>query len=310
MSVERSRSELVITRTFDAPRSLVFSAWVDSKRLAQWWGPEGFTNPVCEVDARPGGAIRVDMRAPDGALYPMTGVFEEVLEPERLVFTSGAPGEDGQPMFEIRNTVTFAERDGRTTVTVKAQVVRSTPAAAPHLEGMDVGWNETVDRLDAYTRAAGEDTADREIVITRLFDAPRERVFAAWTDPEHLARWWGPEGFTTTTHEMDFRNGGVWRFTMRGPGGVDYPNRIVYDEIAAPERLVYFHGGGGEREGPDFEATVTFLAEGRKTRLIMRSVFPTAAARDHVVKEYKAVEGGNQTLGRLAEYLASGAGAA
>jgi uncharacterized protein YndB with AHSA1/START domain len=145
-------------------------------------------------------------------------------------------------------------------------------------------------------------TADREIVITRLFDAPRERVFAAWTDPAHIGEWWGPTGFTTTIHEMDVRPGGVWRFIMHGPDGVDWPNWIRYSEVVAPERLVYAHGG--EREEPEFHVTTTFEDEGGRTRLTMRSLFPSAAARDYVVREHGAIEGGNQTLDRLGEYLA------
>ncbi|MGZ3593758.1 MAG: SRPBCC domain-containing protein, partial [Syntrophales bacterium] len=81
---------LVITRFFDAPRDIVFKAWTDEKLVAQWWGPNGFANPVCELDARPGGAIHIDMRGPDGVVYPMKGIFHEIAEPERLVFTSSA----------------------------------------------------------------------------------------------------------------------------------------------------------------------------------------------------------------------------
>lgn len=89
--------ELVITRTIDAPCSLVFNAWTDPRHMAQWWGPHGFTNPVCELDVRPGGAIRIVMRAPDGTDYPMTGVFHEIKEPERLVITTAVDDKDGQP---------------------------------------------------------------------------------------------------------------------------------------------------------------------------------------------------------------------
>jgi uncharacterized protein YndB with AHSA1/START domain len=91
--------------------------------------------------------------------------------------------------------------------------------------------------MTARTSSLAEATTDREIVTTRVFDAPREMVFDAWTDPKHIGQWWGPIGFTTTTHEMDVRPGGVWRFTMHGPDGRDYKNRIVYTEIVRPERL-------------------------------------------------------------------------
>jgi uncharacterized protein YndB with AHSA1/START domain len=148
-------------------------------------------------------------------------------------------------------------------------------------------------------------TADREIVITRVVDAPRELVWKAWTDPEQVVHWWGPKGFTTTIEKMDVRPGGVWKHVMHGPDGTDYPNKSVFTEIVKPERIVYSHGGGrrGGR-GAQFEATWTFEALGDKTKLTIHMVFPSAADRDRVVKEYGAIEGGNQTLGRLAEHLA------
>ncbi len=145
--------------------------------------------------------------------------------------------------------------------------------------------------------------AEREIVITRMIDAPRELVFMTWTTPEHVDRWWGPNGFTTVTDEMDVRPGGVWRYMMHGPDGVDYPNWIAYSEVVPPRRLVYAHGGGDSPE-PSFHVTVTFEDVGGKTELTMHSVFPTAEARNYVVEHYGAIEGGKQTLARLAEHVA------
>lgn len=140
--------ELVITRTFDAPRRTVFRAWTEPKHMAQWWGPKGFTNPVCELDARPGGKIRIHMRAPDGTVYPMTGVFHEVVEPERLVFTSKAhEDETGYAPLETHNTVTFAERGGKTVLTLKTLVVKAALEMAQALAGMEEGWNQSLDRL-------------------------------------------------------------------------------------------------------------------------------------------------------------------
>lgn len=151
-------------------------------------------------------------------------------------------------------------------------------------------------------------TADREIVTTRIFDAPRELVFDAWTNPAHVGHWWGPNGFSTTTQQMDVRPGGVWKYTMHGPDGANYPNSTVYKEVVRPERLVYAQGGAREG-GPavQFTSTVTFedISEnGRpRTRLTMRAVFPSVEALAMVVREYKADEGGRQHLGRLAQYL-------
>jgi len=147
--------------------------------------------------------------------------------------------------------------------------------------------------------------ADRTIVTTRVFDAPRELVFAAWTDPKHLGQWWGPDGFTTTTRSIDVRVGGVWRFVMHGPDGRDYENRITFHEIVRPERLVYSHDDGEDEavEPIAFHTTVTFEDIGGKTRLTMSALFPTAAERDRVAREYDAVEGAQQHLARLAAHL-------
>ncbi len=151
--------------------------------------------------------------------------------------------------------------------------------------------------------AKGEAVGEREIVITRTFDAPRETVWAAWTDAKHLDQWWGPTGFRNETHAMDFRIGGVWRYTMHGPDGTDYPNWIRYREIVRLSRLFYDHGADKDDE-VHFEASATFedLGDGR-TRVTMRSLFPTKEARDHVVHVYGAIEGGKQTLDRSAAYI-------
>jgi uncharacterized protein YndB with AHSA1/START domain len=146
----------------------------------------------------------------------------------------------------------------------------------------------------------------RAIVATRLLEAPRQLVWTAWTDLEHLAQWWGPNGFSTTTSAFDFRVGGVWRFVMHGPDGRDYENLITFDEILAPERIRYHHGGGDDVEPVQFRTTVTFENLGaNRTRLTLHAVFPTAAERDRVVKDYGAAEGALQTLARLAEYVAT-----
>lgn len=147
------------------------------------------------------------------------------------------------------------------------------------------------------------DTPD--LVLTRVFDAPRELVFKAWTEPAMLLKWWGPKGFTNTFHEIDVRPGGKWRFIMHGPDGVDYPNQIVFDEVIRPERLVYTHGSGVEGDPGTFNVTVTFEEQGSRTLLTLRMLFPSIEERDRVVNEYGALEGGRQTLERLAEHLAT-----
>ena len=287
---------LTITRLMDAPRELVFRAWTDAKHIAQWWGPEGFTVPECESDPRPGGSVKIVMRGPDGADYPMTGVYREIVAPERVVVEGNAIGPDGRPVLEVVNTATFVDRDGKTEVTVRLRAVALVPEAAPMLEGAPAGWNQSLQRLDDMVTGA----AKRQIVLSRLVQAPRDLVFKVFTEEEHVGKWWGPTGFSVTIHEMDVRVGGAWRFMMHGPDGVDYPNDLVYEEVTPPARLSYRH------QEPPFRATITFDDFIGMTALTMRLVFETADARDETEEEkYGASQGGNQTLDRLGEYLAS-----
>jgi uncharacterized protein YndB with AHSA1/START domain len=139
--------EVMVKHTCDARRDVVFKAWTDPKLVALWWGPHGFTNPVCELDVRPGGAIRIHMRAPDGTVYPMTGVYREIVEPERLVFTSSPLDEKGQAIFELLQIVTFIEQGGKTEITVHSRVLKTTAEADFYLQGMEEGWSQSLERL-------------------------------------------------------------------------------------------------------------------------------------------------------------------
>jgi uncharacterized protein YndB with AHSA1/START domain len=146
-------------------------------------------------------------------------------------------------------------------------------------------------------------TADREVVISRIIYGPRDLVFEAFTEVRHLARWWGPDGFTTTTRTFDFSVGGEWDFVMHGPDGTDYQEWISWTELIPPERIAMLHGEF--RGDPDaFESVLTFATDGEATRIEMRTVFPTKELRDEAVEKYHAIEGGQQTLGHLADYVA------
>ena len=123
-----------------------------------------------------------------------------------------------------------------------------------------------------------EAASDREIVTTRVFDAPRERMFEAFSDPDRLARWWGPTGFTNTFHEFDLQPEGVWRFVMHGPDGTDYTNESVFIEVERPERIVFRHLKPMHR----FLMTILFGEEGGKTRLTWRMLFESPAECDRV----------------------------
>ena len=150
--------------------------------------------------------------------------------------------------------------------------------------------------------SAQSPTADREIVISRVIDAPRELVFEAFTEVRHLSRWWGPEGFTTTTRAFEFRVGGEWDFVMHGPDGTDYQEWISWTEIVPPERIALMHGEF--RGDPNaFESVLTFAPDGAATRIEMRTVFVSKQQRDEAVEKYHAIEGGQQTLSHLADYV-------
>jgi|SRR5665213_1301352 len=142
-----NKFDLVLNRVFDAPREMVWRAWTDPAQFTQWWGPARFTNPVCRADVRPGGEIYIEMRGPDGKVYPMSGTFQDVVEPERIVFRSGALDGEGKLMFEIMTTVTFADQGGKTALKLEAKIVSETALAPQHLVGMEQGWNQSLDRL-------------------------------------------------------------------------------------------------------------------------------------------------------------------
>jgi uncharacterized protein YndB with AHSA1/START domain len=141
-------------------------------------------------------------------------------------------------------------------------------------------------------------TSDRELYITKVLNAPRALVYKVWTEPEHIAMWWGPNGFTTTIHEMDLKPGGAWNLTMHGPDGTDYKNKSVFVEVVKPERIVFDH-----ISSPKFRASVLFEEEGNKTRIHWRMLFETAESLENVVKVYHADEGQKQNVIRLEEYL-------
>jgi uncharacterized protein YndB with AHSA1/START domain len=291
--------ELIFTRVFDAPRELVFEAWTDPKHLAQWWGPRGFTTTISEMDVRPGGVWRLVMRGPGGRDYKNRIVFLEVAKPERLVYKHD-PEKDCEPVsFQV--TVTFAEQGGKTELTMR--MLFPSAAARDHVVtkyGAVEGAHQTLDRLkEQLARMAAAKT---DLEITRIFDAPREVVFQAWTDPERLKRWWGPKDFTNPVCELDARPGGAIRIHMRAPDGTVYPMTGVVREIVEPERLVFVSAALDEQGNPFFEVlnTIEFSEQGGKTRLTLRAsvVNKTAEAEPYLAG---MEEGWSQSLDRLAE---------
>jgi uncharacterized protein YndB with AHSA1/START domain len=142
------------------------------------------------------------------------------------------------------------------------------------------------------------DAKARTITSTRLIDAPQARVWAAWTDPDQLAQWWGPDGFRNTIKKFEPRLGGRFDLTMHGPDGTDYRNESHFSEWTPKSRLAYVH-----ETAPKFTATVTFEAQGEKTLLTLDSQFETAQGYESAIETFGAVEGARQTLGRLAAFV-------
>src|SRR5262249_6510852 len=145
---------------------------------------------------------------------------------------------DGTAMIEARTTLTLTESGGKTTMVLHEEMTGMRPGAEPMRAGMKQGWLQSLERLGATLGVH-----EHEVVTSRTIRAPREKVFAALHDVANLGAWWGPNGFRTTTHTMDFRPFGEWRFTMHGPDGRDYPNRVVYFDVIPPERIVFEHSG-------------------------------------------------------------------
>ena len=181
---------VTITRIFDAPRELVFKMWTEPKHMAQWWGPHHFTNPVCELDVRPGGKIRIDMRGPDGTVHPMVGTFNEVVPPEMLVFVAIAQDQQGKPLLESVTTVTFVAQGNRTKLTVHASAVGLVPFAPQMLAGMEVGWTQSLDKLaNLVARASGREDADDLAEINAILGDRSNALFCKSVDlaVKHLA---------------------------------------------------------------------------------------------------------------------------
>jgi uncharacterized protein YndB with AHSA1/START domain len=245
--------ELVITRTFDAPREILFKMWTDPNHMAQWWGPHGFTNPVCNLDVRAGGAIRIDMRGPEGTVYPMTGTFREIVRPERLVFTAEALDQSGTVVLEVLNTVIFEEKNGKTTLTLQARVTKVTGEGVSYLEGMEAGWTQSLERLISHLKSKNE-----PLVIERTFNAPAARVWRALTNKDEMKRWY------FDLKEFKAEVGFEFQFTVEHEG-FKYAHHCKIKEVIPGKKLVHSWRYDGY-EG-DSQVTFELFAEGNQTRL-------------------------------------------
>jgi uncharacterized protein YndB with AHSA1/START domain len=264
--------EIVISRVFDAPRELVWNAWTDPKQVVRWWGPNGFTMTVEVMDVRPGGVWKHVMHGPDGTNYPNECVFRDVVSPERIVFSNDGHRENG-PSANFVSTWTFENEEvGKTRVTIRMVFETAEDRNRVVREfGAIEGGNQTLGRLAEHL--AEEQPAEREVVLVREFDAPRDLMFRLWTEPGHVARWWGPHDFSNPVCEMDVRPGGKYRIVMRAPNGQEFPCEGAYIDVVRPERLVFSNNAVGGDGATVLEGltTVLFAEKGGKTTLTLRT---------------------------------------
>jgi len=311
--------EIVTTRVFDAPRELVWEAWTNPKHVANWWGPRGFTTTIEQMDVRPGGVWKHTMHGPDGTDYPNKSIFKEVVKPERIVY-SHAGGKKGGTGVSFEMTWTFEALGEKTRVTLRHVFATAADRDRVAKEfGAVEGAKQTLDRLGEHLlKVAATNSGD--FVMTRIFDAPRELVWKAWTEPKHMAQWWGPRIFTNPICKMDVRPGGTYRIVMRGPDGSEYPASGAYREVVKPEMLVMtinhselpdeWHDAVNPQRDrskgkPTLEVvnTITFVELDGKTRLTIRLSFESATVRDLFVK-IGMNEGWSSSFDKLDELVA------
>lgn len=312
---------LTISRLIDAPRELVFDAWTNIKHLSQWWGPNGFSTTTSAFDFRPGGSWRFVMHGPDGVDYENRITVDAMTRPERLEYHHDR-GDDAEPAL-FRTTVTFEDVGGKTRLTMRAlfpskeerdRVIRE--------HGAEEGGHQTVGRLAAYLGAVAANGADKPVfTITRTVDAPRALVWEVYSQAGHLAKWWGPKGFTWIRGTLDFKSGGAFHYGMKAPNGMEMWGRFDYREIVPQEKIIFTNSfsdaAGNIVRAPFAEIsqdwplkvlnTVIFTERGGKTMLAMSGTpldgTPAELARFESMKS-SMNQGFTGTFEQLDAYLA------
>lgn len=294
---------LSTTRVFDAPRELVFRAWTDHEQFAKWFPPQGFT-AECELDVRPGGSLRVDMKGADPALgpdfygkvFPGKGVYREVVKNERLAFTFEASGEEGDPPMRMLMTVIFEDQGRKTKLSVHQTAETVADYEALVKIGASEGLRQSLDKLAALLAGPSSDTLvsvkDRTLSLTRTFDAPRDLVWKAFTDPAHVVKWMFANDWESPFAETDLRPGGDFRIGMR-PADHSQEGFVFsgkYREVVRPERIVQEIGDGRVMK-------TTFEDVGGKTRLTL--------SVEMAMSEEQERAGYSQILQHFAEHIAT-----
>ena len=309
--------EIVITRVLGAPRELVWEAMTDPRQVVHWWGPRGFTTTIEKMDVRPGGEWKHVMRGPDGTEYPNESVFKEVVKPERIVFAHAGSRKGGPGVSFVSNWTFDVVETGKTRVTIRMVFPSATERDRVVNEfGAIEGGKQCLERLGEHLQAKA--ATGQEFVISRVFAAPRETVWKAWTERERLVEWFGPKGFKITTANLDLRPGGIFHYCMRSPDGHEMWGKFVYREIVAPERIVLVNSFsdvvGGLARHPmsptwplEMLSTTTFSEQAGKTTMTLKWAPLNATEEERKTFEaaHKGMEQGwTGTLDQLSEYLA------
>jgi uncharacterized protein YndB with AHSA1/START domain len=299
---EAAANEIVISRVFAAPRAMVWGALADPWQVSQWWGPLGFTTTILEMDLRTGGKWSLILHGPDDTNYPNEMTFTEVIPMERIGLELTGGREGAEPLH-FHKTMTFTDEEGGTRFTIRIAFATAEERDQNVRDyGSIEGGKQTMERLDVYLKERAAHPLEKlagapathELNITRTFNAPRELVWRAWTDPEMTKQWAAPRTFTVSKLEQDLQPGGRWRKGMRGClPGTDTPiellQRGIFQVVVPPELLVFTYAWenrasvGLPDDGDTHETVITVKLEerdGKTTMHFHQAFFPTRAERD------------------------------
>lgn len=303
--------DLTLKRFFNAPKKMVFSAWTDAEKLKKWWGPTGFSTPVARIDARPGGEFYSEMEGLEGSRHPMTARFTEVMPHDMLAFTFEAVV-DNQVALKGLTTVTFADQDAGTLLTMTTRAEGQMAIAEQMLAGMEAGWSQSFDKM-----AEALEGKRREFVIEREFNAPLDLVWEVYTQAEHLQHWWGPTGMTLRVEKLDCRPGGTFIYSVTAGDGSEMFGKFYYRWVQ-PKMMLQFIVSFCDKAGTptrhpmaptwplEMLNTIFFTAKGDKTLLTMRGTPINATEEEHKTFQegFASMQGGfTGTLDQLETYL-------
>ncbi len=313
-----------IERTYKAPLETLWSLWTTKEGVESWWGPEGFVTEVRTLDLRPGGAFDYEMTATGaeqvealkGLGLPLTtsshNVYKEVRSREKLVLKGRIDFIPDVPPYDLEMAVEFRPTRGGTKLVFTSQRMHN----AQFQELSRQGQAEQLEKLARVVAALDPSgptksktemrlQGDREILITRVFNAPRDRVYRAHADPRALVEWWGPRGYATEVRTWEPRPGGAWRIVQHDLEGREHGFRGTFQEVVPPERLTWTFEYEGTPGHVSTQANSFEALPGGKARLTVRVVFANQADREGMVAS--GMEWGmRQSHERLEELLARG----